>query len=621
MIHAKQQPSEVKEDDDPDRSRPTPSSEEVRSRFLQFVGRYKRYIIIAAIANISTVIMAMTPPLFSKVIIDEAIPGRNAVLLVGLALGIVVIYAVRAVIGYGHDFLFNYVGQRVVFDLRRALFHHLQLLHLSFYEKERTASLVNRVIHDAAAVQQFVNTAFSTLANSCVALVIGVSIMMFLNWKLTCLCLLSLPIYFLIIHRFRKTLRVANREVKERQSQLAGSLGETFAGIRVVKSFAQEDHERRRFVLRIKDNFVGEFELPLLGSRMRVSLGFITVTVTALVWIVNAFYVFNGSISIGSYVAYNAYLNTLFAPLDQLSSLILTSTNARTSFERILSVLNIHPDVREDDNPVELKEIKGHVEFRNVWFSYTEEKPAIRDFSLDVKPGEVIALVGHSGCGKSTLMSLLTRFYDVDEGAICIDGVDIRRLKYDLYRQQVGIVLQENYLFSGTIDENIRYGRPEATDEEVREAARLANALEFIERLPKGFQSEVGQAGVTLSGGQRQRLAIARAILKNPRILIFDEATSALDNESEALIQNSLDSLMKGKTVFIIAHRLSTIVKAHRIVVMHQGQIVEIGKHEELLAKGGYYARLHNPKTHPGDEPKAGTEDKPRSHAVLAAAV
>lgn len=593
-----------------------PSPEETRRRFLEFVGRYKRHAIIAALGNVITVITTMATPLFGKLIIDEVIPGRNMALLIGVSVGFVVLYAVRAAIGYGHEFLFNYVGQKVVFDLRRALFHHLQLLHLSFYEKERTASLVNRVIHDAAAVQQFVNTAFATLANSGVALVVGATIMMFLNWKLTLICLCFLPLYFLIIHRYRKTLRQANREVKERQSQLAGALGETFAGIRVVKSFAQEDHERRRFVLRIKDNFVGEFELPLLGTRMRTSLGFITVLVTALVWIINARYVFDGSISIGSFVAYNAYLTTLFSPLDQLSSLILSSTNARTGFERILSLLNIHPDIREDDNPVELKDIKGHVEFRNVSFSY-DGNPAIRNFSLDVKPGEVIALVGHSGCGKSTLMSLLTRFYDVEDGGIYIDGVDLRRLKYDLYRQQVGIVLQENYLFSGTVDENIRYGRPEATDEEVREAARLANALEFIERMPKGFQSEVGQGGVTLSGGQRQRLAIARTILKNPRILILDEATSALDNESEALIQNSMDSLMKDKTVFIIAHRLSTIVKAHRIVVMNKGQIVEIGTHEELLARGGHYAALHHPKAHANDS----KEPETKSHAVLATPV
>lgn len=400
---------DISEDDDPDRSSGAPrlASKETNRRFLQFLGRYKRYIWIAAFGNIVTVTMAMVVPLFGKVMLDEAIPGKNLQLVLGLSIGFVVLYAIRALIGYGHDFLFNYVGQRTVFDIRRTLFHHLQLLHLSFYEKERTASLVNRVIHDAAAVQQFVNTAFATLANSAVSFLIGASIMLVLNWKLTLICFLFLPVYFIIIHRYRKSLREADRDVKERQSQLAGSLGETFAGIRVVKSFAQEDHERRRFVLRIKDNFAGEFELPLLGARMRANLGMITVLLTALVWVVNALNVFDGSISIGSYVAYNVYLTTLFAPLDQLSALILSSTNARTGFERILSLLNIRPHVREDDNPVALSDIQGRVEFRNITFSYND-KPAIRNFNLDVKPGEVIALVGHSGCGKSTLMSLLT---------------------------------------------------------------------------------------------------------------------------------------------------------------------------------------------------------------------
>jgi subfamily B ATP-binding cassette protein MsbA len=294
----------------------------------------------------------------------------------------------------------------------------------------------------------------------------------------------------------------------------------------------------------------------------------------------------DGGTTIGGYVAFTAYLWMLFGPIEQLSNLLQASTNARTGFERILSLLDTKPAIREDDNPLVLPAMRGRVQFDHVDFSY-DGRPALRDFCLDVAPGEIIALVGHSGSGKSTLMSLLTRFYDVSGGRILIDGTDLRRLKYDAYRQQLGIVLQENFLFSGTVEENIRYGRPDASRDEVVRAARLANALEFIEEMPRGFESHVGQGGVTLSGGQRQRLAIARCILKDPRILIFDEATSALDTRSEALIQASLDTLMDGRTVFIVAHRLSTIRKADRIVVMGHGRILETGTHAELLDRRG----------------------------------
>ena len=570
-------------------------------RFWKFLKRHTDLIIIAAAGNVLTVFLVMLLPLFAKLVIDEAIPGKNVGLLVGLAVSLFILQVVRLVAGYAHGYLVSYIGQRTIFDIRRALFHHLQLLHLSFYEKKRTASLVNRVIHDASAIQQFINTAFSTIANSLVSLLMALAIMFILNWSLTLLCLISLPIYFVIIHWYRKRLRAMHHDVKERQSLLAGRLGETFAGIRVVKSFAQEDHERRRFVLQIKDNFYSELQLPLLGARMSCVLGVLFFFTYSAVIIGQGLGSIWGGMSIGSYVAYTTYLWMLFGPIDSLSSLLQASTNARTGFERILCLLDTKPNIREDDNPVVLSDIKGRVHFEHVDFSY-EDKPALIDFDLDVQPGEVVALVGHSGSGKSTLMSLLTRFYDVEKGRILIDGVDLRRLKYDTYRQQLGIVLQENFLFSGTVEENIRYGRPEASDEDVLRAARLANALEFIEEMPEGFRSQVGQGGVTLSGGQRQRIAIARCILKNPRILIFDEATSALDNQSEALIQASMDSLMQGRTVFIVAHRLTTIRKASRIVVMNHGRIVEVGSHEDLLARKGAYYELYRPKVAPTHE-------------------
>ncbi len=564
-------------------------------RFWSFLRHYRGMIAVAGIGNTFTVFLVMLIPLFSKLIIDEAIPGKNTGLLIGLALALFVLQLIRFVVAYAHDFLINYIGQRTVFDIRRTLFDHLQLLHLSFYEKKKTGSLVNRVIYDAQTIQQFINTSIATISNSLVSLIIALGIMAFLNWKLTLFCAATLPIYFIVIHFFRKKLSAKHHEVKERQSILAGRLGETFAGMRVVKSFAQEDHERRRFVLTIKDNFYSELELPIIGSKMQGTLGVIFFLVYSIVVMVQGMGVIGGQMSIGNYVAYTAYLWMLFGPIGSLSALIQSSTNARTGFERILSLLDTKPDIREDSNPVTLPKITGRVQFEKVCFSYTN-RPTVRDFSLDVEPGEVIALVGPSGSGKSTIMSLLTRFYDVTSGRILIDGVDLRRLKYDAYRQHLGIVLQENFLFSGTVEENIRYGRPEAPMEDVIRAAHLANAFEFIKDMPGGFAGQVGQGGVSLSGGQRQRIAIARCILKDPKILIFDEATSALDNQSEALIQASMDTLMKDRTVFIVAHRLTTIQKANRIAVLDSGRLMEIGTHEELLRRKGAYFELYRPK-------------------------
>jgi subfamily B ATP-binding cassette protein MsbA len=567
----------------------------IRERFLAFLRPYRRLAVVAMVGNFTTVFVVMLMPLALKLIIDEVIPSRNLALLLAIGAVFVALKFIQYTVGYSHVYIQYYVGQRMVFDIRKALFHHLQVLHLAFYEKEKTASLVNRVIHDVGTVQQFMNQAFSTITNASVAFVISLGLMLYLNWKLTVMCLLVLPLLYIVRRSFQTILYRKSHDVRERQSAFAGMLGETFSGIKVVKSFAQEDYENRRFVLTMKDNFYPEFELTMVGHRLWLWVGSLCDLTYTAVLVFGGWAVIQNHMTIGDFVAFTGYLSYLIGPVQSLANLIQASSNARAGFERILNLLDTHPKVVEVHDPVVLPNIKGQVTFDHVHFQYSE-LPTIRDFHLDVQPGEVIALVGPSGSGKSTIVSLLTRFYDVESGAIRVDGVDLRKLDYDCYRRQIGIVLQDSFLFSGTIEENIRYGKPDATTEEIREVAHQANALEFIEKIPDGFHSRVGPNGVTLSGGQRQRIAIARAILKNPRILIFDEATSALDNESEALIQDSLSRLMKGKTVFVVAHRLTTVQKANRLVVLENGLIVETGSHSELLALNGLYTRLYQPR-------------------------
>ncbi|MFP4381705.1 MAG: ABC transporter ATP-binding protein [Candidatus Sumerlaeia bacterium] len=583
--------------------------------FLPDVMVYRSTLARTAVAFFMAALIRSLFPMATKFVIDYLIPSANFTLLWVTALSVVVLYLLLSVIIVMAHNLLIYASTHIVFRVRRKLFQHLQLLHLAFYEREQSGKLVAKLINDVSAIQMLIQSALPVLTVSCFTIIVTFLLMSTLSVKLTLLAMVIIPVYFLISRAFRSRLYRRSMEVRERNSVVAGNLNEVISGIKVVKSFGMEDQEQRRFVRMIRENLDYEIDLGTTNAMRGSSLEFITGVALAGTMLIGGTAAMNDTMPIGSYVAFLAYLRMLYQPVLQIANLTIQIVQARTGLERVYNILNIKPEVVDRPHARELHKIEGVIEFENVGFHYSESEKVLHDIDLVARPGEIVALVGPSGSGKSTIVNLLTRFYDVTEGRILLDGIDLRNISMKSYRNHYGIVLQDPFLFSGTIFDNICYSRGTATYEEVEEAARQANALEFINELPDGFETQVGERGALLSGGQRQRISIARALLKDPDILILDEATSALDAESEAKVQEALDRLMKGRTVFVIAHRLSTIKNANKIVVLNQGRIESIGTHAELISSGGIYAKLYA-QSFQGLSPEALAE----APAILAAA-
>ena len=571
------------------------------ARLLHYVVPYWRRGVAAIIAMILGALTTLAVPWIIRNIIDDVLAAKNLVALNWIALGILVLFFLRGVFSYIQGYLMSYIANRVIIDIRNEVYARVQRLSLRFFDTRKTGSLMSRLTNDIGALQTAIVDNFVNIVKESVILIGSLVGMVILHWRLTLLCIIIVPLVSITIKYFGRKLKKSGHMMQERIADVTSHLQETIGGIRVVKSFFREDYEIARFRQINQASFGAAMKAARQSSQLSPIVEFIAaIAVTAIIWY-GGWSVIDGELTAGELIAFLIYAINLANPVRRLSALYGDIQRSMAAGERVFALLDETPDIREKADAIALPVFRGDVVFDAVHFQYEPSKEVLSGISFHAEPGQKIALVGPSGSGKSTIANLIPRFYDVTAGAIKIDGHDIRDVTLASLREQIGIVPQDTALFNTTIEENIRYGRLDATAEEVEAAVRAANAEEFVRQLPQGLQTPIGDRGLVLSGGQRQRIAIARALLKDPRILILDEATSALDTESEQLVQAAMERLMIGRTAFIIAHRLTTIQDADHILVIDRGRIVESGTHQSLLALHGMYYNLYTLRLQ-GDE-------------------
>lgn len=606
-------------------------------RYLRFVKPYRHYLFVIVALGLVQFVVPLATPWLTKIWIDDVLgPEESGWTMEKIVIVFAALYATSVTVSFIRNNVTTRMGSRMAAGIRRQLYEHIQKLSQTFYDSRQVGSIVSRLTSDVNGAQNLIGTNVINVAFDMIMVVFAAAFLFSLNHTLAWLSLWILPVYYLTFTNLNVRIRFASRAVNRQMERITGVLVERIAGMKIVQSFNREDTELARFDRQAERHIRHAQSAQLLSN----ILGRISQTVgysgTLITWAVGGTFVLQGKMTIGSLIAFQAYLGQMYGPIQRFAEVNVTVQNSLTNVERLFEVLDIEPDVRNAEHPLPLPECKGDIRFENVSFTYVTELPApadpklkldpdlvepqrppktfywippktkpdpqptmvekrlaLRNVSFHAKPGQVIALVGPSGAGKSTLVHFIPRFYDVGEGAVYLDGKNIKEYDIQELRKQIAIVLQDNVLFSGTVYENIAYGRPGATLEEAIEAAKTANAHEFVSKWEKGYDTVLGERGMRLSGGQKQRLAIARAVLKNPRILILDEATSALDAESESLVTEALNRLMKGRTTFVIAHRLATVVRADLILVLDEGRVVESGSHEELMRRGGLYRQLY----------------------------
>ena len=558
---------------------------------------YKKALYVGAFCLIIASLTNLAVPLYIKKLVDVVMVEKNMALMNNLTLSIAGLFLLQLIFSTAHNYLFDLTEKRAITDFRIKLFKHLHTLSLSFFVKRRTGEIVSRMTNDITTIENIVTDLPATLLQQSIRLFGGIIIITYMNWKLTCLILVLAPVLVLFARTFGRKLKKLSTEIQDKLAVSTTVLEENISCIQVVKSFVRSKLENERFGNAVEDSFQSAKKRVIISSFFGPSIGFIAFSTSLILLWYGGREVILGEISPGELIAFILYATIIAGPMGSFARLYARMQEGVGASKRVFEILAMEGEVRDLPDAKPLPRIEGKVELDDVHFHYRDDQEVIQGISFTVEPGQTIALVGPSGAGKSTLVQLLHRFYDPIKGEIRIDGIPLKLAQQSSYWQQIGIVPQETILFGGTILENIEYAKPGVTKEEVIEAAKAANAHNFITETPEGYETVVGEKGIRLSAGQRQRIAIARAILKNPRILILDEATSALDNESELLIQEALERLMQGRTSFIIAHRLSTIHNAERIIVMDKGKIIENGNHSQLMKEKGLYHKLYTLKS------------------------
>jgi subfamily B ATP-binding cassette protein MsbA len=579
-------------------------------RIAELLRPHSKALAFGLLAVIGESAASLLEPWPLKIVLDDVlksrpIPGWLNPLVVSIAgteklavlefaaLAVMAIAILGALCSYAEKYLTTNVGQWVMHDLRRTLYSHIQRMSLAFHDHSQTGDLISRVTSDIDAVQSFIASGLLGALINCLTLVGMVGVMFYVNWHFTLIALSVAPVLFLVVYRYTRRIKKASREVRKKEGEIVSVVQEVLTSIRVVKAFAREDYEQHR----LEEQSLESVDLALrargLKARLSPIVEIIVAAGTAMVLWFGGRMALEGNLSPGSLILFIWYLGKMYKPMQELSKMTDAYSKAAVGYERIREVLETQRDLRDLPGSRNAPRLRGEIEFENVTFSYGQDSHTLTNVSFKIEPGQVAALVGPTGAGKTTIINLIPRFYDPTEGVIKIDGQDIKRFKQKSLREQISFVLQDTLLFHAPIWQNIAYGKPDASRAEILRAAELANANEFIEKMPDGYDTLVGERGVTLSGGQRQRIAIARAIIRDTPILILDEPSSGLDAASERLVFEALDRLMQGKTCIIIAHRLATIRRADIIFVVKDGAIVERGKHEELVKSGGLYSKLY----------------------------